>query len=64
MGRKSKDEERESVQMRLTLTGILKERFLYLKQMYGAKTNKELVEILITEKYMELKGREESTGQS
>jgi len=55
MGRKPKEEERETIQMRLTLKGLLKERFLYLKERYGAKTNKALVEMLITEKYAELK---------
>ena len=54
MGRKSKDAERETIQMRLTLKGLLKERFLYLKEKYGATTNKSLVEMLITEKHAEL----------
>lgn len=54
MGRKPKDEERETVQMRLALKGLLKERFLYLKEKYGVETNKALVELLITEKYTEL----------
>lgn len=61
MGRKRKDEKREFVDIRLTLRGILMERFLYVKERYGADTNKALVELLITEKYMELtKGQESS----
>jgi CTP:phosphocholine cytidylyltransferase-like protein len=55
MGRKTKGAKRETVQMRLILKGLLMERFLYLKEKYGAKTNKALVELLITEKYTELK---------
>jgi len=55
MGRKTKGAKREIVQTRLILKGLLMERFLYLKEKYGAKTNKALVEPLITEKYTELK---------
>lgn len=62
MGRKPKGAERETVQMRLTLRGLLKEKFLYLKERYGASTNKGLVELLITEKYAEVKGEESSSS--
>lgn len=54
MGRKPKDAERETVQMRVTLKGLMKEKFLYLKEKYGTETNKSLVEILITEKHAQL----------
>ena len=54
MGRKAKDAERDTVQVRVILTGLLKERFLYLRDKYGATTNKSLVEMLITEKHAEL----------
>jgi len=58
MGRKPKDAERETVQMRVTLKGLMKEKFLYLKKRYGADTNKSTVEILITEKHAELTKRD------
>lgn len=58
MGRKPKEAERETVQMRLVLKGLMKEKFLYLKKRYGITTNKSLVETLITEKHTELTKRD------
>ena len=54
MGRKPKEGNRETLWVRVILTGLLKERFLYLRDKYGAATNKSLVEMLITEKHTEL----------
>jgi len=55
MGRTPKNMPRYKITMRLELTGMLKDKFDYLKQKYGATTNKSLIEIIITEKYEELK---------
>jgi hypothetical protein len=57
LGRKSKEMKRESLVVRLELKGYLKEKFDFLMKIYGASTYKSLVELLITERYEQIKNK-------
>jgi len=57
LGRRSKEGERESLVIRLELRGYLKEKFDFLMKLYGASTYKSLVELLITERYEQIKNK-------